>query len=115
VNLRAVTATLLLGLGAWALAAIFVERKPPPAPVPWTSSKQCAECHPTQHDEWKDSWHAQAWTDPDVRKLSEDFANTDCIDCHAPQPVLETGVGKRVLPRSTRRIEGVDCIACHLT
>jgi hypothetical protein len=49
-----------------------------------------------------------------VRKLSNDFSNTDCIDCHAPQPIFETGVGNRVLPRTTRQVEGVDCIACHV-
>ena len=41
------------------------------------------------------------------------FANKDCIDCHAPRPVFETGIGQRVLPRTSRRSEGVDCIACH--
>jgi hypothetical protein len=49
-----------------------------------------------------------------VRALSNDFANADCIDCHAPRPVFETGIGKRVLPRASRRSEGVDCIACHI-
>jgi len=48
-----------------------------------------------------------------VLALSENFSNTDCIDCHAPRPVFYTGIGNRVLPRSSRRAEGVDCIACH--
>jgi hypothetical protein len=113
VSLRAIAAALVVGLGSWALVAIFSEPEAPHAAVEWTSSRQCAECHAAQFDEWKDSWHAQSWTDADVRKLSDDFANSDCIDCHAPRPVLETGAGKRVLPRATRRVEGVDCIACH--
>ncbi len=112
-NLRAAAGLVVLALGAGTLLAIFVEPKQPHEPVLWNSSKQCAECHATQFAEWKESWHAQAWTDVDVRKLSNDFANADCIDCHAPQPVFETGIGRRVLPRTTRRIEGVDCIACH--
>lgn len=112
-RLRALAAALVLGLGAWVLIAIFVEPDPADAPLAWTTSRQCAECHAPVYEEWKASWHAQAWTDAEVRKQSDDFANSDCIDCHAPQPVLETGVGKRVLPRSTRRVEGVDCIACH--
>jgi Cytochrome c554 and c-prime len=79
----------------------------------FTSSEQCARCHPDEYAEWSSSWHARAWSDPEVRLLSNDFANSDCIDCHAPRPVLETGLGQRVLPRAARRGEGVDCIACH--
>ena len=85
-----------------------------PAARPFTSSEQCQSCHPEAFAEWSNSWHARAWTDPAVRALSNDFANADCIDCHAPQPVFETGIGARVLPRSARRAEGVDCIACHV-
>jgi hypothetical protein len=85
-----------------------------PAARPFTSSEQCQACHPEAFAEWSSSWHARAWTDPAVRALSNDFANQDCIDCHAPQPVFETGIGARVLPRSARRAEGVDCIACHV-
>ena len=71
-------------------------------------------CHEEVFAEWQDSWHARSWTDPDVRAPSQsnNFLNKDCIDCHAPRPVFETGVGNRVLPRSSRRSEGVDCIAC---
>lgn len=79
----------------------------------FTSSAQCQTCHAEVYAEWSVSWHAQAWTDPEVRLLSNDFRNSDCIDCHAPRPVFETGVGQRVLPRSARQAEGVDCIACH--
>ncbi|MCE9594460.1 MAG: cytochrome c family protein [Planctomycetes bacterium] len=112
--IRIVGASVLAALGAWLLLAVF---RPPPPPAPpraFTSSRECESCHQTVFAEWQTSWHAQAWIDPEVRTLSNDFANTDCIDCHAPRPVFETGVGKRVLPRETRRAEGVDCIACHL-
>lgn len=111
---RVIVGFLVLTVGAWALVAVF---KPPPAPVAagtFVSSQQCRECHAQPFAEWEKSWHAQAWTDPDVRALSNDFQNTDCIDCHAPVGVFETGIGKRVLPRASRRAEGVDCLACHL-
>jgi hypothetical protein len=110
---RTLAGVLALALAAWALVAVFRTPRPAHAPVTWESSSQCAECHATVFAEWKESWHAQAWTDAEVRKLSNDFATTDCIDCHAPQPIFETGIGNRVLPRATRRVEGVDCIACH--
>lgn len=113
-NVRAVLGVVVLGLGAWALFAIFKEPDKPHAAVAWESSAQCSECHAQANAEWQASWHAQAWNDTEVRKLSEDFSNADCIDCHAPQPVFETGIGNRPLARSTRRGEGVDCLSCHL-
>jgi hypothetical protein len=101
-----------------AVAAVWaVVRTPQAVAEParqFTSSEQCKQCHAQAYAEWSASWHAQAWSDPEPRALSNDFANTDCIDCHAPRPVFETGIGERVLPRSSRRGEGVDCIACHM-
>ena len=112
--MRRVLGVLAVVMAAVALVAIF--RSPPPkaeAAGAFTSSEQCKSCHETQYAEWSGSWHALSWSDPEVRALSNDFANADCIDCHAPQPVFATGIGERVLPRNSRRGEGVDCIACH--
>lgn len=113
-GVRALVGVLVLGVAALALKAVFAPPAEPAPPRSFTSSTQCRECHEEVYAEWEQSWHAKAWVDPDVRALSNDFANTDCIDCHAPRPVLETGIGNRVLPRSSRRAEGVDCIACHM-
>ncbi len=112
---RWLAGTAVLAAAAWLLFALFVEPRPEPVQARrFESSRQCQECHAGVFAEWQGSWHAQAWTDPEVRKLSDDFANADCIDCHAPRPVFETGIGNRVLPRAARRIEGVDCLTCHL-
>lgn len=111
---RPIAGLLVLALVVWVAALLFLPEEPAAPPRSFTSSQECKECHPAVYAEWAQSWHAQAWIDPDVRKLSNDFRNTDCIDCHAPRPVFETGIGKRVLPRASRRQEGVDCIACHL-
>jgi hypothetical protein len=113
-SVRALVGLVVLGLGAWALVLVFRTPPPPAEPRVWHSSRQCQECHAQVVDEWQGSWHAQAWTDPEVRALSNDFSNKDCIDCHAPRPVFETGPGQRVLPRAVRQVEGVDCIACHM-
>lgn len=112
-NARRALGLLLVLVGGGALFAVFRPDPPEVAATLFTSSSQCSACHAEVYREWEGSWHARAWTDPDVRTLSNDFANTDCIDCHAPRPVFETGIGQRVLPRSARRTEGVDCIACH--
>jgi hypothetical protein len=112
--MRAALGILLAALGGWLAWAIFHAPQPVVELGPFTSSQQCASCHAEPFAEWQSSWHARAWTDPEVRKLSNDFANTDCIDCHAPRPIFETGLANRVLPRGTRQVEGVDCIACHL-
>ena len=104
---------VVLAVAGWLFLAIF---RPPAAPAEaraFTSSRQCQECHSQVYEEWAGSQHATSWTGEDVRALSNDFANKDCIDCHAPRPVFETGIGDRVLPRSSRRVEGVDCLTCH--
>ena len=100
-------------LAGWLLVAVLREPPVPTEARAFTSSRQCQECHSQVYDEWSASEHATSWTGEDVRALSNDFANKDCIDCHAPRPVFETGIGDRVLPRSSRRAEGVDCLTCH--
>lgn len=112
--MRILTGLVVLVIAGWVLKAIFVPGEPEAPPRRFTSSQECKQCHEEVFREWSESWHSKSWTDPDVLALSNNFSNTDCIDCHAPRPVFETGVGNRVLPRSARRSEGVDCIACHL-
>jgi nitrate/TMAO reductase-like tetraheme cytochrome c subunit len=112
--MRRIFGVLALALALLALVAILrAPTQRAAAAGAFSSSEQCRGCHEQQYAEWSGSWHAHSWSDPEVRALSNDFANADCIDCHAPQPVFETGIGQRVLPRSSRRGEGVDCISCH--
>jgi nitrate/TMAO reductase-like tetraheme cytochrome c subunit len=112
--LRILVGLVVLAVAGWLFASVFSSAGEQEVARTFTSSEQCKACHEVQWAEWQDSWHARSWIDEDVRALSNEFANTDCIDCHAPRPVFETGIGKRVLPRSSRRHEGVDCIACHV-
>lgn len=110
---RGILGLFVLAVALVALRLVFAPPAPEAPPQSFTSSQQCRACHEQVFAEWEASGHSRSWTNPDVRALSNDFANTDCIDCHAPRPVFETGIGNRVLPRSSRRSEGVDCIACH--
>lgn len=104
---------LLVIAGGWVLVTLFRPRAAGAPAAQFNSSAQCQACHAEAYAEWSRSQHAMSWTNPAVRMLSNDFSNQDCIDCHAPRPVFETGIGQRVLPRDARRVEGVDCIACH--
>ncbi len=115
-NTRLILGVLLLLVGVWFLSAVFGSGKGAGGDAEqraFTSSQQCAECHPEIYAEWQSSPHANSWTNERVRQLSNEFAIKDCIDCHAPTPVFEVGVNERPLPREARRIEGVDCITCH--
>lgn len=89
---------------------------PPAGPrtQPFESSTECKSCHLDVWNEWKPSFHGQAWTDPMVQALSGGFTQTECIDCHAPVPIHVTGVAVRVAPRRHAREDGVDCLTCHL-
>lgn len=91
-------------------------RKPAPGVREWKSSEECGSCHPEIHAEWQGSWHARAYTDPAFRDQSQNYALRDCVACHAPRPIFETGTGlyDRVLQRADRLHEGVDCLTCHL-
>lgn len=111
---KALLGLVVLTVAGWSLVAVFSPTEAAAPPQAFTSSQQCRECHEEVFAEWESSQHAQSWTNPDVRALSDDFANTNCIDCHAPRPIFDTGLANRPLPRNSRRVEGVDCIACHL-
>ncbi len=115
--MRFVLGIVVVVLAGWFLSALFgaPEQMANAQPTEWISSQQCAECHAQIYEEWAASPHANSWNNEDVRVQSDNFSNKDCIDCHAPRPVFETGLGKRVLPRTARRSEGVDCLTCHLT
>jgi hypothetical protein len=111
--MQKVLGVLVALLAIWFLIVLFgptVDAEPARA---WKSSAECKDCHSEIYAEWQNSQHSKSWTNPLVRERSGDFSNQDCIDCHAPRPVFVTGIGERVLPRSTQRNEGVDCIACH--
>lgn len=100
-------------LAGWLLITLVAPRGDAEPARIFKSSTDCRACHTAIFDEWEASHHAMSWVNPAVRFLSNDFAKEDCIDCHAPRPLFETGLGERVLPRATRRMEGVDCISCH--
>lgn len=77
---------------------------------------KCKSCHPAIWREWENSMHARAWVDEiyqEVANLIED-RETKCDGCHAPQPILITGIGKIPELRNEQREAGVSCLVCHL-
>jgi hypothetical protein len=111
-HLKTVVSGLLAVGGLIALTFVL---KPPTntEPLRLLSSNQCLECHAGVAAEWEQSHHKFAYENPEVRKLSNDFANQECTACHAPRPVLSFEPGERVLARQSERALGVDCLSCH--
>ena len=77
---------------------------------------KCKSCHPAIWREWEDSMHAKAWVDEIYQAAAKQVADreTKCDPCHAPQPILITGIGKMPKLRNKQRASGVSCLVCHL-
>ena len=60
--------------------------------------------------------HAKAWVDEIYQTAARQVADreTKCDQCHAPQPILITGVGKMPKLRNKQQEAGVSCLVCHL-
>jgi cytochrome c554/c'-like protein len=113
--IRIVAAVILVGgLGILLLSLGGEEKVASGESEPFTSPEQCAACHSEIAKEANESWHGQAFTDPDVLQLSKNFQDEQCVSCHAPTPIFQVGVGERVFARRERRHTGVDCLSCHL-
>jgi len=81
--------------------------------------ESCVDCHAGVVAEWQQSRHAVAFTNPEVRApdQSDNFRRAECLPCHAPAPIFRQGITEdsRVIARTLRRVDGVDCLSCHLT
>ncbi|GDY02759.1 hypothetical protein LBMAG49_20880 [Planctomycetota bacterium] len=77
------------------------------------TSRYCAECHPDIYAEHAMNTHGRAFTDPEVRLATGNFEHGDCIRCHTPRPVFETGIGQNPQRRYTNLEEGNTCMTCH--
>ena len=77
---------------------------------------KCKSCHPAIWREWENSMHAKAWVDEIYQAAASQVPNreTKCDQCHAPQPILITGVGEMPKLRDKHREVGVSCLVCHL-
>lgn len=75
--------------------------------VRFVGVEYCQLCHTAQHAQWLETRHATAYR----RLIQNDKAgDPTCVGCHV------TGLGQRsgfVLAERTRRMQGVQCEACH--
>jgi hypothetical protein len=60
--------------------------------------------------------HAKAWEDPIYQEAASKVPDREkkCDPCHAPEPILITGIGKMPKLRAEDRQYGVSCIVCHI-
>lgn len=109
-----------LGLLGCALVMLLVNTNPRAEDV--TEAYQgfqegkCKSCHPAIWREWENSMHAKAWVDEIYQEAANQITDreTKCDRCHAPQPILITGIGKMPKLRDQQRESGVSCLVCHL-
>ncbi len=93
------------------------------------SAKACGQCHREIYDEWKESMHGRAWTDPYYQVDSLfDGSQQICLNCHTPlvnqQRGLVLGFRDRdkfdpiLAPNpeydAALQDEGVTCAVCHI-
>lgn len=76
-------------------------------------SSYCADCHPAIYAEHEANTHGRAFTDEEVRLATGRFSQGDCINCHTPRPIFETGIGQNPLRRHHGLLEGNTCMTCH--
>ncbi|MBN2491745.1 MAG: ammonia-forming cytochrome c nitrite reductase subunit c552 [Planctomycetes bacterium] len=108
----------LLSIGtAVGIYYIVAGASPPPAasapPERIWRNEDCRACHPDVWQEWWESWHRMAWVDPLFKKLSNNYADRTCYDCHIPRNIPEVGFGPRTLPRASDKESGIHCLSCH--
>jgi len=77
------------------------------------TSKFCASCHPAIYAEHTQNTHGRAFTDPEPRLATGRFSHGDCIRCHTPRPIFETGTGLNPMRRHHNLEEGNTCMSCH--
>lgn len=78
----------------------------------YRTSAECGRCHTEIYAEWKQSYHGRAMSDPLFRELSAEVNKEECIRCHAPVNLRDSGWDTPVA-RSELRDEAISCLSCH--
>lgn len=93
------------------------------------SANECGACHLDIYNEWKNSTHAHAWTDPQYQaELKNNKGLFVCLNCHIPlqnqQEYIVEGLlngdhhqavqSKNPNFNATLQSEGITCAVCHV-
>ncbi len=100
-----------------------------PAGIPSLKAEDCGKCHKEIYQEWKTSYHAQAFTDPFFRAYwKKDNEVWICLNCHTPlvnqQPELIGEIPRNRVEKAVKapnpdfdrslQQEGITCAGCHV-
>ncbi len=100
-----------------------------PAGIPSLKAEDCGKCHKEIYEEWKTSYHAQAYTDPFFRAYwKKDGEVWICLNCHTPlenqQPELIKEIPRNRVEKAVKEAnahfdqalqqEGITCAGCHV-
>jgi len=77
------------------------------------TSAFCGTCHPAIYAEHELNTHGRAYTDEEVRMATGHFQTANCIACHTPRPIFETGIGNNPQRRHFGLEDGNSCMTCH--
>ncbi len=81
--------------------------------VDFNDYKSCKACHADIYSEWETTRHSQSWTSEEYKNQTKGYTKQDCLNCHAPKPLFETGMGKEPVLRDNDRLSGINCLTCH--
>jgi Cytochrome c554 and c-prime len=100
-----------------------------PTGIPSLKAEDCGKCHQEIYQEWKTSYHAQAYTDPFFRAYwKKDNEVWICLNCHTPlanqQPELIGEIPRNRVEKAVKspnpdfdrslQQEGITCAGCHV-
>jgi HEAT repeat protein len=77
------------------------------------TSRFCASCHPDIYAEHMENTHGRAFLDSEARLATRDFRREDCVRCHTPRPIFETGIGLTPIARHHDLNDSNSCMTCH--
>lgn len=74
-------------------------------------AERCGECHMTIYEEWKNSFHAKSYINPEFKAVTNDYDFDFCFGCHIPETIYAE---QDIKPRNVNLDDGVNCNGCHL-
>lgn len=90
-----------------------VREWPPAEPGILDDPASCKGCHPGIWAEWEQDRHRMSWSGELYTRLSKDHTDASCWACHAPRPILDTGLSSPAETRADYRDTGINCLTCH--